>query len=142
MRQHNMKSNRGQRTPRPARKSFRKLLEVPIYVSYLVLSVSDNIVQARQLEDDFLGEDPDLDKYEDCGGLACYWGNHFGLFLNFKNLTHGIIAHELLHTTLRILDCADVKYRTSNSEPFTYLNGFLTTWIYHTLHKAKLKVAL
>lgn len=123
------------------RKNFRRRLEVPLYNSTLVLSVSHDILAARRRENALLGEQPNLDDYEGCGGLTCYSGQRCGIFLDYDWLKPEPIAHELMHATMRILDAAGVYYAPCNPEPFTYLNGYLHKWTYYQLHKAKIKVS-
>lgn len=123
------------------RKSFRRILDVPLYNSTLVLSISDDILAARRRENKLLGEQPNLEDFEGCGGLTCYSYNNAGVFLLYRYLQHEPIAHELLHATFRILSAVGVQYTPDNPEPFSYLNGFLHKWTYQQLHKAKIKVS-
>lgn len=127
-------------TRKMKRQSLRRLYLTPLYAAEMVLSVSEDMTAARIKEDDFLGSSNPAD-WENAVGFYSNDGcGRLGIFLSFQNTTHGVIAHEVMHVTHRILQFAGVRFSTDNHEPFTYLNQHLTSWIYQQLKRARIRV--
>lgn len=104
-------------------------LSVPIFHVAVVLIACEDIHEERAKANKTYGQ-----MKGDCSALCSRGdGGDFGLFFDARVVTHSIIAHEVLHLTLWILEYCQVKVTSKNDETAAYLCGYLTEWVYRHL---------
>lgn len=110
--------------------------EIPIYPAKLKLVVAASIEAARYDFRDVFGQSTS----ENYNGMCAYLGPNFGLFFAADRLTHKTIAHEIFHATGRIMERCGCKLTPENHEPYAYLCGWITNWVYAELKAKGLKL--
>lgn len=110
--------------------------EIPLFPAMLKLVVADGVEPARALFNKEFG----VCCHEDYSALTTYSGKRFGLFFKSDRLEHDYIAHEVFHVTHRILERVGVVFTAENHEPFSYLCGWITKWVYAEIAAKGLKV--
>jgi len=124
-----------------------KEIEIPLYVGYLVVVITNCDKKIEEIIPDFHeGRDrgfPYAHALEDC------WKKDqtgfFGVFNfenRFKKLFHGTIAHEAVHLATYILSKIGSYYDPENPEPFTYLVDWITDRIYEVFKEYGFKIDL
>jgi hypothetical protein len=73
-------------------------------------------------------------------GLACNDGGKFAIFLDRRALCHELIAHEIFHTTHKIMEYVGDSFTNRNPEPHAYLNGWITSHVYALCSAWRLKI--
>lgn len=109
---------------------------VPLYrhCLYLVLgSGPKSIVAARHEFNPVFT--PLAFEWDGQGAMCSSNGCDIGLFFRKKGLSHGEIAHEILHATAWILDKRGLRFDAENLEGYTYLLEWITEWVYGHLGK-------
>lgn len=76
---------------------------------------------------------------DDTLAVALKEGPYFAIVFNRKGVSHGLIAHEALHTTAGILQRAGIRIKDGN-EPYAYLIGFIVKLVTNQLRKFKVKI--
>jgi hypothetical protein len=95
------------------------------------LVLTDSVGQSRAARSDIFGpwdsgEVIGLCSYDDAG--------KFGLFFKRGEVDHELIAHEVFHLTVRMLEYCEVRIpHGGNHETHAYLCGYLTTLVYSHL---------
>lgn len=75
-------------------------------------------------------------------GRAFYKGSYFGIAIHRRELTHEVIAHEVFHITHAMWEFVGDKFSAKHHEPYSYLCGHITEWVYRQLKKARIKVSI
>jgi len=95
-------------------------IHIPLYNGNLYIIDTDDVVQAvKDTQDD----DYEVTSTESC--LISQRIGNFYLYINLKDCSIGLLAHELFHTTHRILEYFGVEFTRDNHEPFAYLMEYL-----------------
>lgn len=113
--------------------------KIPIYPATLEFCVTGDMVnsQKKKRRIDRYGNGP-IKNYR---GLV--WFNHtaaVALMISRDSLTHEVINHEIYHATHRIAEFAGVKHSFDNDEPFAYLCGYISEFVYGKLKQWGLRV--
>lgn len=105
---------------------IKKTITLDIYSNFKIhIIVADNICKARNKYhkklDGLIEEDSGYD------GMVCYVPeNYYELYIFLQpDVTHGTIAHEALHATLRIMRVFGAKLNRGSEEHYTYLLGYI-----------------
>lgn len=109
-------------------KTIRKNLLLRPYPAKGLLVLAKDIHAERKKHDKRFGPGP-----EDTDWAACHSSSgsgDFGLFFDYRWLSHRIVAHEVLHMTHRVLAHSAVKFDIDNHEAFAYLVGEITDQVY------------
>lgn len=121
------------RLPKPRPVLLRQTM-IPIYRLPVLLSVGDNLRDAFEATCPHISGIPDPSPTTAAGCMTNNEGA-FGLLLVRGKMTHGNISHEVSHLTGLALDFVGVRYHPRNHEAFTYLDQWLTDWVYRVLDK-------
>jgi len=114
-----------------AKQSF--FIDIPLYNARVNICLTTKaFLKIADLSEEDTAALPD-DTYVDGWALKSTKGNVYNVAL--IRLSHGVIAHELLHTTFDILRNAGVKYSEKSEEAFSYLHGYLVDEAYRGLDK-------
>jgi hypothetical protein len=111
-------------------------IQIPVYGHEMEFVVTDNSGISQMARKDRY----DLDDCDACPGVFCYDRWKFGMILERRSISHGLIAHEAFHATHRIMEYIGDKFDKKHHEPYAYLNEHLTTRIYANLKEWKIKV--
>src|SRR5262245_53424006 len=114
---------------KPKSKEFCKWHRIPIWGVWLELVVSEDIMASRNSPKrvSYHG------RYNYDGlvyALQSFHGNISTVIFNNKNINHGVIAHECLHSTIRILESRDVDLNQGSQEAYTYLHQHIIELVY------------
>lgn len=103
---------------------MKHTIPIPIYNGILYLVDTDDIQSTlKELNGD--------DHNEEDTTAACLIYDHdkdpgaWYLCIDLKQSNTGALVHELFHATHRILEYFDVKFSSTNHEPFAYLIEYL-----------------
>lgn len=110
-------------------------INVPLYGDTLLLVLSADAIKSRKAFNKRFGESTD----GQFSGLCSSNGYHFGLFFDALCFNHQLIAHEVFHVTHRILEYNSVTFSTENHEPFAFLCGWITGWVYAVTKNVPMK---
>ncbi len=102
------------------------------------LVVTDSVGLSRAKRERLLGKSDGLDY----SGLMSYDSKgKFFIFLRMDAVSHDIIAHEVFHATVRMLEhCCHAVHFDRDHEPHAYLCGFLTKLVYRDLKRWGVKI--
>ncbi len=121
------------------KKEKMAIRRIPIYSVFFMLNVSHDLVAARNDYIKYFG--PVSIDVTGCGALSSSSGHNFGVFLQIGDqITHGNIAHEVMHTTNHIMEWVGHDISSGNHEPHCYLCGYLTEMVYKQLKEWKIKI--
>lgn len=67
-------------------------------------------------------------------------GANYDLIFKHGRVQHGLIAHEVFHLTMRIMQHINKPYDVNNDEPEAYLNQHITGEIYAFMKQNKVKI--
>ena len=113
------------------KRCLKRLLVVPIYDVEVMIVVSDTVAEHVEAAKKHLGGNYGEG---DFGTASSMFKDHrFASFFLRSKLTHGHIAHELFHNTIRILNYCGVKLKKDNHEAQAYLNDYLHRRLYQML---------
>lgn len=114
---------------------------VPIYDCglWLVVAAEPSVV-LRGMATTFPNQ-PEVEP-EAFAALHVWAGSDFGLFFRSDRMRHSIIAHEILHSTHRIMEYIECPLTSSTGEPFAYLNAWIHNWVYSQFKKAGIRVSV
>lgn len=73
-------------------------------------------------------------------GLCLARGREVVVIYRLRDMTAGLIAHELFHATHRIMEGISANFSTIHQEPFAYVNEWLHNQVYAQLKKARIRV--
>ena len=120
---------------------YRKKVPIPIYTGNLVL-VFTNQSNKLPIEMQDLGDDLFACSFHGEKQFKPIGKTRFNIYINFwyfTHITHGDIAHEVVHTIDTIAKYHGIK-RSKVNEPVAYLAGWITNEIYKFIKECKLKV--
>jgi hypothetical protein len=95
-------------------------IQIPLYNGNLYLIDTEDVVTAVETTQD---DDYDITSTESC--LISKRSGDFYLYIDLKDCSMGLLAHELFHATHRILEYFGVEFNKDNHEPFAYLIEYL-----------------
>lgn len=95
-------------------------IHIPLYKGNLYLIDTKDVATAVETTQ---GEDYEVTSSESC--LISKRSGDFYLYIDLKDCSIGLLAHELFHTTHRILEYFGVEFTRDNHEPFAYLMEYL-----------------
>ncbi len=120
-------------------KDRSKLHKVGVYgvtfevvVAHDLLRAQDNKARVKRLgkrEDD-----------EHVSGLCIRNGKHFAVMFDRGDLNHDVIAHEVFHATGHIMHRCNAEFDPLNSEPYSFLAGYLTSLVYGDIKRWEIKI--
>ena len=120
----------------------KKIINIPIYEGKLIFVLSNSRELLRKKLNLHIPEDDGLYAWA-FDGYYKTENAHF-IVLNpdfpYKQITHGVIAHECLHVANYIANYKGIKLDPNNDEPMTYLIGWITDQIYKFLKINKVKI--
>ena len=109
---------------------------VPLYDSLeLALVVADDLmVGAREVASWINPEDHGIEESDVC---LANTDDHGKFVIIFKRgeLTHDAIGHEIAHCAGYMMKFLGIKYDPDNDEPFAYLIGWLSDFVYRNIPK-------
>jgi hypothetical protein len=113
----------------------KKSIAIPIYGGKLTIHVTKNM-EKSMVEVGYEGElECDACCFHSTAGKREY-----DLIFKKDILLHGLIAHEIFHLTMRVMDQIKKPYDIKNDEPEAYLNQYLTTEVYSFLKESEVTV--
>jgi len=115
-------------------KDIKKSFIIPIYNCQVDVIMADDVEEIALQA----GYKEECSGYD---GLTLHYPSNPSIYcVIFRNKTidAGVIAHEALHLTSKVMLACDIKYDSDNIEPFNYLHGYIVNKI-HKLLKIKLK---
>jgi len=127
--------------PKLNKGDLRKSHKIPLYGVLMDLIVTTNIGKARWKYNRILGECNEW--LGNTYGLHSYSGPYSALFLRRLKgnyVSHDVIAHEIFHATLYVMDKIGARTDKIHDEPAAHLNGWLTTKVYEDLKTWGIKV--
>ena len=95
-------------------------IHIPLYNGNLYIIDTKDVVTAVETTQ---GEDYEVTSSESC--LISKRCGDFYLYIDLKDCSIGLLAHELFHATHRILEYFGVEFTRDNHEPFAYLMEYL-----------------
>lgn len=115
----------------------RTKYSIPIYFGYLIIVFTDDI---QKVSDKYqLGlNDQDYSAFVKEKSTKRGVSRYFIIF-NKSEVTHSIIAHEVVHCAHWIFSDRCVKADLLNDEPLAYLVGWITNRVYKAASKYKIK---
>jgi hypothetical protein len=117
-------------------KAFKVRRYVPIYDREIYLAVADTTTEAARLvSPHFTVTEPFSE-----AALTCWRDTSFGLLFSTGALSHDIVAHEVFHATHCIMESTNDKFDSGHHEPYAYLCGWLTAWVYREFNKRKVRI--
>jgi hypothetical protein len=60
--------------------------------------------------------------------------------LSEEGCAHDVVAHEVFHATHALMASTGDKFGAKHHEPYAYLCGWLTAWVYGELRKRRVRV--
>jgi len=110
-------------------------IAIPIYYGHLRIVVTDDFDESsKTLGIDHKGKDPNS-----FGAFVTTWTSGIGLeffTVFFKpDVSHMLIAHEVVHLVNSIYVHRNMELDKNNDEPQAYLTGWITEQIYKALKK-------
>ena len=104
---------------------------IPIYNCQVDVVVAEHVEEVAEE----VGYHHDCTGYE--GLTLSYPMNPSVYCLIFKELTvdEGVIGHEALHLTSKVMKACDIKYDIENVEPFAYLHGYIIKQLHQIIFK-------
>lgn len=114
------------------------MIDVPIYCGRLILSITSDCVKARKKMSDKFG----MSLVQDAQGIATSSedGLYYGIFFTEKEMTHGIVAHEIFHIAHRILHERGLLFSIDHQEAHAYLCEWITDFVYKQVKEWKIKL--
>ena len=111
-----------------------KKVNVNTYSCHVHFVITDDIHKIENaLHKKYGGEKPDCSPAEGC--TITVSGSLYVVVLDYKYLSHNLIAHELYHVTHRIADDRDIR----DEESRAWICGFLAEQFYIWLNTDKVK---
>lgn len=95
-------------------------IEIPLYNGNLYVIDTKDVEQAVS---DTQDAEYEITSSESC--LISKRSGDFYLYIDLKDCSMGLLAHELFHATHRILEYFGVEFTSKNHEPFAYLMEYL-----------------
>jgi hypothetical protein len=82
------------------------------------------------------------DKADEGKNGRCTWFKNGLMVIKFKGvyLSHSLIAHEVLHATLFIMEHIGIKLCSKSDEAYTYLHGYIIGELYKKLEQDGRKI--
>lgn len=109
--------------PKPKKEFIIESVQIPIYPGRFVMMMGDDIKKAQKYLGDLIEDDEELYAH---AFLFNYLNQKaFGVLINFEYdwpVTYGTIAHECLHSALRMAEMVGMKSITTEQEPIAYLH--------------------
>jgi len=126
-------------------KNFYSKVEIPIYDKVLHICFSDSIKKANSklIKKDL---DPELtanDFKSEAIAVMDFSDKLFGaviIFTNTKEITYGIIAHEVDHVVHNLLSYIGMRRTNSSEEAYSYLQEYLVNKIINIFKQKKIKI--
>ena len=118
-------------------KEIAEFTRIPIYRGDLHIIFTDDTAASRQERCDLFGECK-LDPAEP-GASTVFVKSVNGMFFSF-DVRHSEIAHECFHLTHRIMEWTNDRFSPKHHEPYAYLNGWLSGFVYHVARLHKIRV--
>ena len=122
-------------------KELSKIHPIEIYGIWLEVVVCDNfnIACSKPERVKRLGRPNQID-ITDATALAACNKRDFCIYLRRGFIQHELIAHEVFHTTIHMLDWINQMIDPNNHEHAAHLNGYLTDLVYNDLHNWKIQI--
>ena len=115
-----------------------KSVQIPLYRARLIIVLTNSNDQIKKLIPEFEGDiyaHTYMANFRGKDGYYCILNFHN----NYREIYHGVIAHEACHISSFLLDNRGVKADFNNDEPVAYLIEWLTDEIYSYVNKIGFK---
>lgn len=121
---------------------YLKKHEIPLYKSEFGIIFTNSVIKLKEIingydSDDIYGHAVESN-FEDKQAFLMILNFHYPGF----PMTHGSIAHEVLHVVRYIANSKGFSYDFNNDEPIAYLAGWLTDKTYEFIAERRFKISL
>lgn len=110
---------------------------IPIYRGSLIVLLTNDVEEVKKYCPEFSKQDI----YAHAVNASFDGIDGYFIILNpkseYRQLTHGVIAHEVLHVVNMISINRGIECDLNNDEPIAYLTEWVCDFVYSALHDAK-----